>query len=247
MHTLIYGGTFDPIHHGHLITCQRARELLRADRVLFIPAFISPHKQHHQSASSEHRLAMLHAAIAHHPFFLADARELARGEAQGKSGGGPSYTIDTLESLRAENPADRLTLLIGQDQLPKLHTWHRIGELVDMIEIAVLGRPSAPAKTAGMVSDERARGGRVGGGAAGIEPLMAGNEGDSIEKNLEVVAQNLGPAVAARLKLEILHTPLIQISSTDLRERVRQGLPLDFLVPPAVADYIQNHGLYRPE
>ena len=238
MHTLIYGGTFDPIHHGHLITCQRARELLAADRVLFIPAFVSPHKRHHQSASGEHRLAMLHAAIADHAFFLADARELQRGEREGR----PSYTIETIESLRAENPADRLTLLLGQDQLAKLHTWHRIGELVDGIEIAVLGRPSAPAQTTGMTSDALAGSGRD---VAGIEPLVAGSGGDSIAKGLQIVAQNLGPTVAARLKL--LHTPLIEISSTDLRERIRQGLPLDFLVPPPVSDYIQKHGLYRTE
>src|ERR1700743_429725 len=108
-HTLIYGGTFDPIHHGHLIACQRAREILSADGILLIPARISPHKASRRAASGEHRLAMIHRAIAGNPFFLADGRELLRE--------GPSYTIDTLSALRAEDPSRRLTLLLGADQL----------------------------------------------------------------------------------------------------------------------------------
>lgn len=136
-HTLLYGGTFDPIHLGHLITCQRARELLAADQVFFIPARVSPHKTHLESSSAEHRLAMLRLAIASNPLFAADDRELSRT--------GPSYTFDTLTSLKTDFPQKQFTLLIGADQLPKLHTWHRIHELLAMNPVAILSRTTAEA------------------------------------------------------------------------------------------------------
>src|SRR3954468_7146101 len=113
-HILLYGGTFDPIHNGHLITCRRARELLNADSVLLFPARQSPHKSTRApGASGEQRLAMIHLAIAKEPGFAVDDRELKRE--------GPSYTVDTFRELKAERPGDRFTLLLGTDQLPKLH------------------------------------------------------------------------------------------------------------------------------
>lgn len=210
-HTLIYGGTFDPIHHGHLITCQRAREMVGADRVLFIPAWESPHKRGIRSASGEHRLKMVHLAIARNPFFVADGREILRGE----EGGGPSYTVDTVESLRHEHPGERWTLLIGADQLAKFHTWHRVRELLEMLDVAVLGR----------VRSE-------GGNAV-------------LEEGLAAVEKELGPEIAARLRTGVLRTPLVEVSATEIRDRVAAGLPISYLVPLGVADYIRNQGLYR--
>src|SRR5262249_51402546 len=138
-HTLLYGGTFDPIHLGHLITCQRARELLKADRVLLIPAAVSPHKTGHHlksAAAAQHRLAMLQLAVENAPHFAVDSRELNRL--------GPSYTADTLDQLQQENPSTRFTLLIGADQLPKFHTWVRVQDILKQTptrDIAILGRP----------------------------------------------------------------------------------------------------------
>ena len=254
MHTLsLRRGTFDPIPpHGHLITCQRAREILSADRVLFIPAHISPHKTHRRSASADHRLAMLHAAIADHAFFLADARELDRGETQGR----PSYTIETIESLRHENPADRFTLLIGSDQLPNLHTWHRIGELVDMIDLAILARPTSPQPAAQHSPESAPKPSQTVPKPPQNVPESVQNQlphppinpispPNPVDAGLQIVAENLGPIVANRLKQRILHTPLIEISSTDIRERIRENLPLDFLLPPSVIAYIQLHNLYK--
>ena len=111
-HMLLYGGTFDPVHHGHLITCQKAVEFPYADRIVLIPAGLSPHKSPKSSGStSQQRLDMLQLAIAGSPHFAIDPRELLRA--------GPSYTADTVEELEREHPGDRLTLLIGADQLPK--------------------------------------------------------------------------------------------------------------------------------
>jgi nicotinate-nucleotide adenylyltransferase len=203
-HTIVYGGTFDPIHHGHLITAQSARELLGADRVVFVPARISPHKLDRVSASGDHRLAMIERAIAGNPYFFADGRELVRE--------GPSYTFDTLAALRREQPEERWTLLMGADQLPKLHTWHRIGEFfegAERIEVAVLRRQS---------------------------PIS----GDV----WRALAGQLGASVAERLAAAQLATPFIEISATEIRRRVGAGLPIDYLVPLSIAEYIREHGLY---
>ncbi len=132
-HILLYGGTFDPIHHGHLITCRSAREALGAEGVLLIPAWVSPHKQDEPPASTaEQRLRMLELALAGAEDFALDAREVSRG--------GPSYTIDTVRELQRDRPQDRFTVLIGADQLPKLHTWHRIEALLAQGPMAVLAR-----------------------------------------------------------------------------------------------------------
>ncbi|MCL2640801.1 MAG: nicotinate (nicotinamide) nucleotide adenylyltransferase [Phycisphaerales bacterium] len=199
-HTLLYGGTFDPIHHGHLITCQRARELLGADQVLLIPAAVSPHKTAHPATSAEHRLAMLRLAVANVPQFAVDPRELSRS--------GPSYTADTLDELRRDHSGTCFTLLLGADQLAKFHAWVRIHDILAH-GIAILPRPSSP---------------------LGI--------------SFAAICEHLGPDVAARLERAVLPTPLIEIAATDIRQRVQQNLPIDYLVPAAVAAYIQSHHLY---
>jgi nicotinate-nucleotide adenylyltransferase len=220
MHTLLYGGTFDPIHHGHLITCQRARELLLADSVLLIPARVSPHKtQAVATASAEHRLAMIRLAIDGIPDFAVDGRELDRP--------GPSYTIDTIEELHREQNGKRhhFTLLLGMDQLPKLHSWRRAGDLLNPdktdnpLGLAILLR-----------SDPNAN-----------HPLDS-----EIEEGLLAIEKSLGKGARDHVARSFLGTPRIDISATDIRDRVRRGLPIDFLVPPAVAAYIRQHGLYRP-
>ncbi len=138
-HTLIYGGTFDPVHHGHLIAARAACEILRADLVLLVPARISPHKTGEPpGASDEQRVEMLRLAIqagGGGNMFAVDEREMRRE--------GPSYTFDTVEELQRENPREKLTLLIGADQLPRLHSWHRVAELLERAKPAVMARPMA--------------------------------------------------------------------------------------------------------
>jgi nicotinate-nucleotide adenylyltransferase len=133
-HRLLYGGTFDPVHHGHLIPCRHARELLNADSVTLLPARISPHKSATVSASADHRLAMLHLAIAGENGFAIDPRELTRP--------GPSFTIDTVRDLTATS-ADTFTLLIGADQLKLFATWREVQEILRLVKVAVLARPGA--------------------------------------------------------------------------------------------------------
>jgi nicotinate-nucleotide adenylyltransferase len=117
----ICGGTFDPVHHGHLILAQDALEELALDRVLFVPCARSPHKLRHRSSPARHRLAMLRMALKGHRQFEVSSCEIDRG--------GISYAIDTLDELRLRHSRAKFFWLIGDDQLPKLHTWKQLDEL----------------------------------------------------------------------------------------------------------------------
>lgn len=132
MRIAIYGGTFDPIHHGHLLLARDALEVLKVDRVLFIPAGHSPHKLATTPTAPHLRRAMVAAAIEGEPGFELDDSELSRP--------GPSYAIDTVERLRALHPDGEFIYLIGADNVPELHTWRRIEELRKLTEFVVFGR-----------------------------------------------------------------------------------------------------------
>jgi nicotinate-nucleotide adenylyltransferase len=132
----IYGGTFDPIHHGHLILAREAREQLHLDTVLFIPAAMSPFRNE-PAAPAADRLAMLEAAIANEPGFCIDPIELQRPP--------PSYTVDTIELIRKRDADAELFLLIGQDNVAGLPKWHRFDELAKMVQFVVLDRVGVPA------------------------------------------------------------------------------------------------------
>ena len=132
MRTGILGGSFDPIHHGHLILARAAREQLGLDRVIFIPAHASPHKTGDFSTTGEERLAMVRLAIeAEEGFELSDI-ELHRPP--------PSYTVETLRELRATHPSDELVLLIGADNVAKFETWREPDEIRRLAGITVLDR-----------------------------------------------------------------------------------------------------------
>ena len=138
MRTALYGGSFDPTHHGHLILAREAMEQLALDRVIFIPAAQSPHKLARIPALPAVRLAMVRAAIAGEPRFECDASETERE--------GPSFTVDTVEAWRAKAPHDVFFCLIGEDNVRELPTWRRYDELRGMVQFIVFGRDaSAPA------------------------------------------------------------------------------------------------------
>jgi nicotinate-nucleotide adenylyltransferase len=137
MRTGILGGSFDPIHHGHLILARAAREELALDRVIFIPAHASPHKTGDFSTTGEERLAMVRLAIEDEDGFEVSDIELHRPP--------PSYTVETLRELRAAHPKDEFVLLIGADQATAFDTWREPGEICSLAQIAVLDRAGATA------------------------------------------------------------------------------------------------------
>lgn len=128
----LYGGTFDPIHHGHLILAREALETLGLDRIVFIPNTISPHKTDYVAAPAEQRHAMVAAAIAGEPGFAVDDHEIRRD--------GISYTIDTLLHFKERWPDAEFFYLIGKDNLRELHTWRRIDEITLLAQLVVLSR-----------------------------------------------------------------------------------------------------------
>jgi nicotinate-nucleotide adenylyltransferase len=128
----IYGGTFDPIHHGHLILAREAVEVLGLEKVIFVPARVSPHKQRAPVASAEMRLSILQVAIAGESHFSVDDRELRRPP--------PSYTIDTIQEIRQDASDCEIYCFVGEDNVPSLPSWHRFDELKKMVRFVVLDR-----------------------------------------------------------------------------------------------------------
>ncbi len=208
--TVLYGGTFDPIHFGHLITAQRAMELLKADRVVFIPARISPHKLGGAATGGtepQQRLEMVRLAIASEPRFAVDDCELLREP--------PSYTFDTVDILKRKYGGD-MVLLIGADQLARFHTWHRVTDLLAAVGVAILPRTS-----------------------------VLGPPGDTgRDADLDAVRNHLGEQIFRQFQQALLDTPLIAISATEIRQRVKAGLSIDYYTPVSVVKYIGEHRCY---
>ena len=189
MRIALFGGSFDPVHHGHLLLAQDAVEQLDLDHLVFIPAGVNPHKLQCAPVADGHlRLKMLEAAIAGVDIFKSDPLELERS--------GPSYTVDTVERYKERWPRARLFLLLGEDNLAKLDTWHRIERLRELVEFVCFGR--------------------------------AQGEGVSVSQ-------------PNHLRLE----RRIDISSTEIRQRIARGLPIHYLVPESVRALIQSNALYQ--
>jgi nicotinate-nucleotide adenylyltransferase len=186
------GGSFDPVHFGHLMAAQDAYEQHQLDRLILVPAAQAPLKPNDIQSSPQHRLAMLHAATEWDKRFEVSDIELKRG--------GVSYTIDSARHFRTIYPRDELYWIIGGDQLPKLHLWKDIVELAALVEFIFLERPGFPIKA---------------------RPEIPG------------------------LRLHRCDGHLLAISSTELRERTRRNLSLDYFVPHKAIVYIKEHGLYR--
>lgn len=195
----VLGGTFDPIHYGHLAAAEEARVALELECVLFVPARISPHKLDQPSTPARHRLAMTRLAVASNPHFQASTVDLDRA--------GPSYTVDTLALLQAElGPAAELYFIVGLDSLVELATWHDPAQFIRLCRIVAVSRPPCE-----------------------YDPA-------ALEQAL--------PGITNRVVF--LRIPLLDIASSDLRQRAREGRPIRYYVPSTIVDYIHTHKLYNP-
>nr|MBC7244718.1 nicotinate-nucleotide adenylyltransferase [Chloroflexota bacterium] len=196
----VFGGTFDPIHYGHLVITEDARVYLQLEKVLFVPARQPPHKAQGSYSAFQHRVRMTELAIADNPHFVLSLIEAERP--------GPSYTVDTLRQLRAEfGPDVDLYFIIGMDSLANIESWYKPAELLTLCRIVV-------AERAGYHVDLSA-----------LEEALPG----------------------LRNKLELIDTPELSISSTDLQRRVRSGLAIRYQLPSQVEKYIYEHRLYLDE
>lgn len=204
----VFGGTFDPIHYGHLRSAFELKQAMRFDEVRFLPCGDPPHRGE-TIAPAELRHRMVRAAIEDQSDFVADDRELKRD--------GPSYTFDTLTSLRAEFPDRSLGLIIGMDAFLDLPSWHRWTEILDFAHIVVAHRPGWRAPDIGVLGEllnER--------GTLRVDDL---HESDHGRIHIHAVTQ-------------------LEISSTEIRELVAAGRDPRFLLPDAVREVIASSGCY---
>lgn len=193
----IIGGTFDPIHYGHLLMAEEARQAFALDQIVFIPNGRPAHKKAYLVSSPEDRYAMTLLATDSNPFFCCSRLELDRP--------GPSYTIDTLRAYRTLHPdLDALYFITGADTVLDILTWHEYDKLATECRFIAVTRPGF----------ELGR----------LEKMLTGGFLDQIS---------------------FLPIPGLEISSTDLRRRVREGRSLKYLTPDTVEDYIRQNGLYR--
>ena len=196
----VLGGSFDPVHLGHLSLAADALAQAGLDEVLFMPVHRQPFKLDTDLAEDSHRLAMLQAAITGKPGFRVSDLEIRSG--------GISYTYLTLRKLRGGEGETRETALItGTDSFLKIHTWKNAGELLAENIIIVGSRPGYK------------------------------------EEALRSQAESLRREYGARIRM--IENRRLDISATDIRRRVREGLPIGDLVPEAVERYIDSHGLYH--
>jgi nicotinate-nucleotide adenylyltransferase len=191
----LLGGTFDPIHVGHLLIAEVAREALALDRVVFIPAGDPPHKSE-DVTDAEHRYAMVLLATAANEAFVVSRRELDRT--------GPSYSLTTIREYRSElGEEGELFFITGADAILEIRTWHRWQEVLRECRFAALTRP-----------------------------------GFDFARLRAMLPQELHERV------HLVPAPGLDVSSTEVRARVRRGETIRYLVPDPIEAYIRKHGLY---
>jgi nicotinate-nucleotide adenylyltransferase len=206
----IFGGTFDPVHFGHLRPALEVMQALALEQVRFIPNQIPPHRETPWLDAAT-RKTLLQLALAETPGFVLDERELQRT--------GPSYMIDTLESLRADFPDTTFCLIIGMDAFAELPSWHRWQALLQYCHLVVTTRP---------------------GFAWPQTPALAALAGCRAEH-----AAELDTAVAGKILLQCVTS--LEISSSAIRQQIQQGQSIRFLLPEAVNQYlVENHYGAKP-
>lgn len=188
-HLGLFGGSFDPVHLGHLLVAHAAREELNLTRLFFIPAAQSPFKPGHAPTPGRERLRLLRLALAGQPWCDLDEQEIRRG--------GVSYTIDTVRDYIRRFPAAQLYYLIGADHVAQLPKWREAEGLAQLVQFVALPRPGQP--------------------EISFPPPFRGR---------------------------MLRGFPVAISSSEIRVRVKNGLPIGHLVPAAVAEAVRNNGLY---
>ncbi len=204
----ILGGTFDPVHFGHLRPALEVQQALGLDEIRCIPSHIPPHRSR-PVATPQQRLAMLQAAVADDAAFTIDTREFERE--------GPSYTLDTLMSLREELGATGLCLLVGMDAFRGFASWHRWREIIDYAHIIVMTRPGSPPPAEGELADFIA---------------------------LHRVRE--AGALKGRSSGLLFYQPVsqLEISGSRIRALLASGQRADYLLPERVLDVIRSEGLY---
>ena len=215
----VLGGTFDPVHLGHLGAAEVARSRLALDEVLVVPSYIPPHRLAQPDASGYHRFAMVALAVASAQGLAACDLELVRE--------GRSYTAETLRGLHGLGlPPSHLFFITGADAFAEIATWHEYPAVLDLSHFVVIARPGFPVEALRSQLPGLASRMRTVAGTAWSQTAE-----DSPDRTSVLLVEAVTP----------------DVSSTQIRERVRRTQPLTGLVPPAVEIHIYRHGLYAPD
>lgn len=188
----IYGGTFNPPHIGHLITAESVKQIAGLDNILFVPSYITPHKNEGEEHLSHHRFEMIKLAVQNNPSFQVSDIEISKNEI--------SYTITTLEYLLSKHPGDKFSIIIGMDNYITFHLWKDPKRILQIASLIVMNRPQYPRKV---------------------------NE------------------LIGTTNTSFVDVPNIEISSSEIRQRVKEGKSIKYLVPERVERYILTHNLYK--
>ncbi|SDJ88104.1 nicotinate-nucleotide adenylyltransferase [Microbulbifer yueqingensis] len=215
-HTIaLFGGTFDPVHFGHLRMALELKEALAIDEMRLVPSHRPAHRET-PGVSAEHRCQMLEIALRGCPELQLDKRELRRG--------GATYTVDTLEELRAELGTEvSLSFCMGLDSLLTLPSWHRWERLLELAHLVVVARPGWQLPQGGRGADQ-----------GELAQLLGDHAGTPEDLRRE-----------AGGRLLVREQTLLPISATHIRQLVAGGRSPRFLLPAAVLEYIEDHQLYR--
>jgi len=212
----ILGGTFNPIHFGHLAAAEEVRARLQLDRILFVPSSNPPHKQEEDMPSALHRMEMVRIATSGNPSFELSDVEVRRG--------GKSYTIDTIEILRQNHRGAELYFITGLDSFLEIRTWNRWEKLLSLCRFVVLSRPGYRFTDLEGIDFMRPA-------AHELSNLDAGKLSEALIR-------------AGSFTICCEQIPLYDISSTDIRRRVKAGMSIKYLLPDTVEIYIIENKLY---
>lgn len=197
----IMGGTFDPIHLGHLISAEYAREIIGLDRVLFMPSGIHPFKENVNITSSEMRVEMTSLAISENPYFDISLIGVNRKDT--------NYTIDDIMDIKEKHPNDEIYFIIGSDIIDEIEEWKDFYKLTRLCKFILFDR--------------------------------WGKEQDRINKKIEELE------LLYKLDIQKVKSPVVEISSTAIRNRSKDRLSIRYMVPKSVEDYIMKYGIYLEE
>ena len=208
----VLGGTFDPIHNGHIAAADAAQRVLDLDTIMLIPSRIPPHRRDPVGATAAQRLAMAQLAAAERLRWIASSLEVDRE--------GPSYTYDTLAELREAFPGTQIFFILGADAFAEIATWSRYPAVLDLANFVVVSRPGITL--------------------------------DSLRERVPSAFEHRAPCLPSQLRhlgseetrVILVEAPTPDVSSTEIRHRVRGGYSLADVVPRSVAEYIKAHRLY---
>ena len=211
----LFGGTFNPIHLGHIKAAEIVTQRFLLDKLYFIPSYIPPHKESVHIASPRHRLRMIELAVDSYPHFIPSSIEI--------DAGGKSYSIVTLKRIKAQYPESKILFLLGVDAFLEIETWRDYENVLEQCSFIIMSRPPFHLEDAHYVLNKK------------YSQRIVDLSGSSAPVNIEDSAD----------LIYLVPIQALDISSTEVRKRVMRNQSIQYLVPESVERYIKENGLYQ--